>query len=183
MNMEKRIILVPVGEISEDTLGFLAQKIGERFECDIHIFPPLDVPEDAYVPERDQYHSSALLSDLHDSVEAVDQDKVLWVTDVDLFVRDLNFIFGEAEISGQYAVISLARLHQSFYGKAEDKKLLFSRIVKEAIHELGHVYGLGHCSDRKCVMFFSSHLWDTDQKSSDFCARCQQALERLFPRS
>jgi len=180
--MDMVIILVPVGEISEDILDFLAQKIGERFECDIHIFPPLEVPEDAYVPERDQYLSSALLNDLHDSVEAANRDKVLWVTDVDLFVRDLNFIFGEAEISGQYAVVSLARLRQSFYGKPEDEKLLFSRIVKEAIHELGHVYGLGHCSDRKCVMFFSNHLWDTDQKSSDFCARCQLALEKLSPR-
>jgi archaemetzincin len=179
MKMEIRIILVPVGDIPEEVLDFLAQKIVQRFECDVLAFPPLEVPEEAYVPERDQYLSSAILSDLRESLDDVNQDKVLWITDVDLFVRDLNFIFGEAEISGQYAIVSLARLRQSFYGKPEDEKLLFSRIVKEAVHELGHVSGLGHCSDRKCVMFYSSHLWDTDQKSSDFCARCQQALQKL----
>lgn len=174
-----RIVLVPVGEIPEEVLEFLAQKIVQRFECDVIGYPPLEVPEEAYVPERDQYLSSAMLNDLRGSIEDAHQDKVLWITHVDLFVRDLNFIFGEAEAAGQHAIVSLARLNQTFYGKPEDEVLLQSRLVKESVHELGHVCGLGHCPDRKCVMFFSNHIWDTDQKSSDFCPQCQQALDNL----
>lgn len=177
--MEESIILVPVGEVAEEALDFLAQKIVQRFECDVVTYPPAEIPEEAYVPERDQYSSSRILSDLRCSLEVEKPDKVLWVTDVDLFVRDLNFIFGEAEIRGQFAIVSLARLRQSFYGKPEDEKLLLGRIVKEAVHELGHVYGLGHCVNKRCVMFFSNTLWDTDQKRSDFCPHCTEALERL----
>ncbi|MGD2295437.1 MAG: archaemetzincin family Zn-dependent metalloprotease [Candidatus Aminicenantes bacterium] len=175
--MEERIFLVPVGSVAEETLGLLAKKIAQRFECDVVLFPPVEVPEDAFVPERNQYNSSSILRDLRSSLDAKDQDKVLWITDVDLFVRDLNFIFGEAEIAGRCAIISLARLRPSYYGRQEDEQLLLGRIAKEAIHELGHIFSLGHCVDKKCVMYFSNSLWDTDQKSSDFCSRCKKAIE------
>ena len=177
--METRILLVPVGNVADEVLELLAEKIVQRFKCDAITYPPSEIPEEAYVPDRDQYLSSRILSDLRFSVDMDNRDKVLWVTDVDLFVRDLNFIFGEAEIAGKFAIISLTRLRQSFYGKPKDDKLLLGRVVKEAVHELGHVYGLGHCANKRCVKFFSNSLWDTDQKSSDFCARCSRALEKL----
>jgi archaemetzincin len=177
--MEAQIILIPLDEVADEILEFLAEKIVQRFQCDVVAYPHMEIPEDAHVPERDQYLSSRILSDLRSSVAANNQDKVLFVADVDLFVRDLNFIFGEAEIAGRFAIVSLTRLRQSFYGKPEEEKLLLGRMAKEAIHELGHVYGLGHCADKRCVMFFSNSLMDTDQKSSDFCARCAQALDNL----
>lgn len=86
-------------------------------------------------------------------------------------------VFGEAELGGYFAIISLARLRQSFYGLPEDKHLFLERTIKEAVHELGHTYGLSHCPDPECVMHFSNSLMDTDRKKPSFCSRCQIKLE------
>ncbi|MFN3466335.1 MAG: archemetzincin, partial [Candidatus Brocadiales bacterium] len=66
----------------------------------------------------------------------------------------------------------LCRLRQEFYGRPVDLTLLKERMVKEAVHEIGHVWGMRHCPDPCCVMFFSNSLADTDRKSDTFCKNC-----------
>jgi len=130
------------------------------------------VPRDAYDVVRRQFLSSSILSRICECVEFSGVDRVLGVTDVDLFVPGLNFVFGEAECPGRVAVISLCRLRPGFYGCSSDSGLLVERSVKEAVHEVGHTLGLVHCQDPLCVMFFSNNIDDTDCKRSVFCERC-----------
>jgi archaemetzincin len=104
------------------------------------------------------------------------RDKTLGVIDLDLYVPGLNFVFGEADPGSGVCVISLTRLRQEFYGRAPDEELFLKRAVKEAVHELGHLYGLPHCTDRRCVMYFSNSLPDTDKKTRRFCERCKKAV-------
>lgn len=96
----------------------------------------------------------------------IDAEKLLGVVDVDLFVLGLNFVFGLA--AGNTAVISLARLRPEYYGEKKNEYLLRERALKEAIHELGHTFGLHHCPDIRCIMHFSNRLEDTDIKGTDF---------------
>jgi archaemetzincin len=138
--------------------------------------------EFAYNPERDQYYSSVILDKLSD-FESAGQNMVpgacersLGIVDVDLYVPDLNFVFGEADAKEKMAVISTKRLRPEYYGLSKDEGLFFDRTLKESVHELGHTYGLGHCPDKKCVMFFSNSLQDTDFKSSSFCESCKRKL-------
>ena len=97
---------------------------------------------------------------------------MLGLVDLDLFVPELNFVFGLADPAGGRALVALPRLRESFYGGREDEALFLARTVKEAVHELGHTYGLEHCHDRTCVMAFSNSLMDTDHKRAEFCERC-----------
>jgi len=106
--------------------------------------------------------------------EYASYEKILGIVDHDLFIPELNFVFGEA--SQKAAVISLTRLRQTFYQLPEDRTLFHQRVLTEAIHELGHTYGLGHCKNSRCVMFFSNSLMDTDRKGSEFCPPCQSKL-------
>jgi archaemetzincin len=55
--------------------------------------------------------------------------------------------------------------------------VFYQRIVKEAVHELGHAFGLNHCRNIKCVMHFSNSLSDTDIKTSHLCNVCKGHLE------
>ena len=86
------------------------------------------------------------------------------------------FVFGEAYVNGRVSVIYLPRLRQEFYGLKADNFLFHQRIIKEAVYELGHAFGIRHCENKRCVMHFSNSLADTDIKAKNFCKRCNTLL-------
>ena len=100
-------------------------------------------------------------------------ERLLGVTNLDLFVPGLNFVFGEARLPGRVGVISTYRLKTS---PRRGVDLFNGRVEKEAVHEIGHMMGLEHCSDRSCVMYFSNTLADTDHKSRNLCRKCKSRL-------
>lgn len=147
------------------------------------IFPrpvrPLDVRLDfqaAFSPDRRQYHATLLLAGLLRHLPEP-ESKILGVTSVDLYVPVLTFVFGQSQLDGAGAVVSTYRLRQEFYGLARDEGLLIDRSVKEAVHELGHAFGLVHCPDFECVMHASSHVEEVDLKRGTFCVACGAELE------
>lgn len=131
--------------------------------------------DSAFDTARGQYHSSNLLLQLITRPPA-DAVKILGIANVDLFIPVLTFVFGEAQLGGIGAVIGLQRLNNIFYGLPEDRTLFRSRIVKEAIHELGHTFGLIHCRNQRCVMKSSTYVEDVDQKSAQLCDSCLGGL-------
>jgi archaemetzincin len=118
-----------------------------------------------------------ILTALMNEKEYIAFEKILGIVDYDLYVPELNFVLGEA--SQRTAVISLTRLRQEFYNLPQNRSLFQKRALIEAVHELGHTYGLGHCGNPLCVMFFSNSLIDTDRKGSEFCPKCGSKLNFL----
>jgi archaemetzincin len=173
--MEKILYLIPVGEVAEDILISLCQELEREFGGPCEIAPALPHPSYAYTHRRRQYLSSSILRQIG-GLDLPKAYRLLGVVDLDLYVPELNFVFGQASTRGKEAVIALPRLRQSFYGLRDDPTIFHERTVKEAIHELGHTHGLGHCPDRLCVMHFSNSLRDTDVKGGSFCPNCQAKL-------
>jgi len=102
--------------------------------------------------------------------------KVIAVTDVDLCTPVLSFVFGAAVLDGSAAVVSICRLRPEFHGMAPDEALLTTRLYKECMHELGHCFGLYHCDEPGCAMFFSSSVLIIDFKDGGFCPGCSGLL-------
>jgi archaemetzincin len=96
---------------------------------------------------------------------------------VDIFVPVLTFIFGEAQLNGKHSILSVCRLHEEFYSGISNEKLLLERTIKEALHELGHCYGLRHCVDWDCVMHSSPGIEEVDIKGNTFCRNCVSQIE------
>ena len=161
---------------SLERLEPLAVALARTFATPCRIQPStLDISF-ALDQRRNQYYSTAILQRLE---QASDPDaRVLGVTNCDLFVPVLTFVFGEAQLDGNCALVSLARLGDEFYGLPPREDLLRERLIKEAGHELGHTFGLRHCSDWRCVMASSHAVERLDVKSADFCARCRKPLSR-----
>lgn len=173
--MEK-IYLIPIGHIDSTLLLQLASYLETKFPYTCVIGSRLDIPPVAFNVERSQFLASAILEEMK-SHQPQDAVRILGVTDVDLYVPDLNFVFGLADVPEPAALISVCRLWQEFYGLERDEKLFRSRMKKEAIHELGHSFGLAHCQNPQCVMSFSNSLIDTDRKGEAFCDDCQKQIK------
>lgn len=170
-----KIYLIPFGNAGQKTIEALQHPLEKTFGIKVAVGSRAPVPPEAYDRARKQYLSTAFLNALRRNYPK-DACKALGVVDVDLYVPRLNFVFGEAEKPGMVAVISLTRLRPEHYGDKEDNRLFAARTTKEAVHELGHTFGLGHCMNRECVMFFSNSLMDTDRKSAGFCKSCERVL-------
>lgn len=179
LTMKNTIYLVPVGDIEKEVLRRLTQGLRKSFASNVEISPKMRLPEDAFNPGRGQHFSPKIMQKVRSFIKPAPAEKVLAVADVDLYVRGLNFVFGEAELTGHFAIISLVRLRQSFYGLPESRELFLERMKKEAVHELGHVFGSRHCPDPECVMHFSNSLADTDRKSASFCSRCKDQIKNI----
>ena len=150
----------------------LCEALERAFEFRVHNRPPRFDPELAFDPGRAQYSSRVLLSLLLNE-PGEDASRILAVTGADLFIPVLTYVFGEAQLGGRVAVVSTHRLDPQAYGLPENHELLLSRLEKEAIHELGHTYGLIHCRDSTCVMHASTYAEDIDLKGTAFCRRCE----------
>jgi archaemetzincin len=169
----RKLLLVSIGSINANVLQYLVPLLSERFKADVGIGSNISIELFHADQLRRQYLSTSMLRALRDIQHF---DKVLLgVVDVDLYVPSLKFVFGEADPVNRVAVISITRLRPPLYG-LEGDRLFLERVGKEAVHELGHVFHLKHCSQRRCVMFFSNSLADTDSKESEFCHRCRRSL-------
>jgi len=168
--------LLPVGELDLTLLGDLRAAIPRSLPVDCEILPCALDPTPCYHAERQQYHSSQLLERIEPHVRGKDC-RVLAVADVDLYIPILKYVFGEAQMGGPCAVISAYRLRQEFYGLAQDDVLFERRLLKEAIHELGHTFNLHHCEDYRCAMASSHAVEWIDLRESRLCNSCYHRVE------
>ena len=169
------ISLMPVGRVDHALLEPLAEGLTRRLRVACSIQPDGLEPEFAFNPLRRQYHSTEILKRILQR-PASDAWKVLAVTEMDLYIPVLTFVFGEAQLTDGGAVVSAHRLHQEFYGLPADPELLHERLLKESLHELGHTYGLRHCPDYTCVMSSSNAVERIDLKHAEFCPNCAQLV-------
>lgn len=175
----KPIKLIPLGEVDIDLLSWLGGRLRDIFDTDIYVSTyVMEPPSTAYNNRRRQYLSTVILDNLRSTCKDRGVN-ILLVTELDLYVPGLNFVFGQAESPGNYAIVSLHRLRPEFYGEKPNLNLLTERLLKEAVHELGHTYGLRHCLNPRCVMSFSNSIIEVDMKSYRFCDTCRAELSKL----
>ena len=171
--------LVPICLPSQPSLiEHVSAHISRAFAARVSVHPHRFDPEVAFDSSRGQYNSTEILAQLLEETAGSDAH-VLGLAGVDLFVPILTYVFGEAQLAGRAAVISSYRLDNSLYGLPANPRLLFDRLAKEAVHELGHNRGLVHCHRAMCVMRSSTYVEDIDLKSAHFCTFCGQRVRAL----
>lgn len=160
-----------------DVMDRLGAGIASRLRVSCHVRTEILDAAFAEDPFRRQTYSTSVLARLANWPTA-DDVVVLGVTGADLYVPILTFVFGEAQMPGRAALVSLHRLREEFYGMPPDPGKLQDRLLKEALHELGHTQGLKHCADWRCLMTSSHAVEKLDVKSGEFCSQCAAQLKR-----
>ncbi|RPI04882.1 MAG: hypothetical protein EHM64_08470 [Ignavibacteriae bacterium] len=175
----RSILIVPIRPVDHAELTALVTPLSNAFEIPVSIEESnyLD-PAFAFDSYRNQFNSTSLITALLDRYPA-QSGKIIGITAVDLFVPVLTYVFGEAQLDGQAAVLSTFRLREDLYGLEPNPKLEHIRLLKEAVHELGHTYGLIHCHDPECVMHSSTSAEEVDVKGKNFCGGCEKFLRGL----
>jgi len=165
------ILLIAIGEVEIKVIEMLKYDLNKAFGKQVLVGKGMPRTDYAFNKKRNQYLSTAILKAMMEKKEYAVYEKILGIIDYDLYVPKLNFVFGEA--GQRVAIISLTRLRNEFYNLPKDQTLFRKRVLTEGVHELGHTYGLVHCRNPHCVMFFSNSLIDTDVKGPDFCQKCK----------
>ena len=170
------IFIAPIKFYSAVLLQNLVTELSKRFSSKIHIVDLKINLDDFFSIDRKQYFSTQIIAE---AIKLTDKfkGKIVLLTDVDIFVPVLTFIFGEAQLNGKHSILSVCRLHEEFYSGITNEKLLLERTIKEALHELGHCYGLRHCIDWDCVMHSSPGIEEVDIKGNTFCRNCVSQID------
>ena len=181
----RSILILPLGNADPEIVRGLHAPLAKTFRADVtEVECVLDL-EQFFDAQRVQYNSTQIIRHLSTNHLKVcpgtdglgNAAKILAVSAEDLFIPILTYVFGEAELGGRVSLVSYHRLQPQRYGLPPDSRLLSSRLRKEAFHELGHAYGLIHCSRLECVMHTSSYAEEIDLKGEAFCRDCGAFLD------
>jgi archaemetzincin len=169
------------GPFDERLLGGVRDLLASQYGGDVRLRDPGERPAGTLDTARGQHSSREVLRWL--SVRwPQTHGRILGVTDVDLFIPILTFVFGEAQLEGRAAVVSSARLRH------EDARVTAARLAREAVHEVGHTFGLRHCDGvegagrraQPCVMARSPSVRAVDAKSPRLCTECRTRYRLLI---
>jgi archaemetzincin len=179
--MAKRPFLgmVALGPIDPNILRRLRTALSKFLLLPVRLLHPMPLPPETYHFVRNQFNAPQLLEFLIDQKEN-QAFRVLGVTAGDLYIPIFTFIFGEAQLNGKTAIISVFRPRGDAGDPAPTRRIFLARLLKLSLHELGHTFGLKHCLEEGCLMGFSSNLEKLDQKKLALCKYCQILLQDFF---
>jgi archaemetzincin len=183
MDSKTKIIgVVPVGDVPDLAPRIIAAHITGYLKLSAEILTPLQLPSAAFDEIQLQYDAAKILK-YFESGHYDNYDKVIAVFNIDLFIPTFAYVFGEAKQGGKHALVSLFRLAKINEGHNPPSAIVYERAAKVAQHELGHLYNLSHCEDKKCLMKYSGGLEDLDSIPLYFCRYCntyfRDALSRI----
>lgn len=169
-----KVVISPIGDASADLLDAIAEEITRVFGFETDVVPLLDAIHFAFDPVRCQYHSTPVLEKLSAAAPSYAL-KVLGIAREDLFIPILTHVYGEAELGGKSCLVSTYRLKEDL-SLSSDGLVYQERVIKEAVHELGHTFDLRHCTDKTCIMHYCHSIADVDRKGKDLCRYCSVLL-------
>jgi archaemetzincin len=162
--------LIPMGPVDALAVSIIAAHLQTLLGLPTQIHPEQARPDFAYLAARRQYDAGAIIKHLNQTGHP--PPFKLGLVAGDLCLPILTYVFGESQLGGCAAVVSLFRLRD------KQRHLLYERAAKISLHEVGHLLGLEHCRAADCLMRFSKQLDQLDHLPLLFCSACEYEVAR-----
>jgi archaemetzincin len=169
---DSHLDVIPLGHVDALAVSVVAANLQTIIGLNADTLSPFPDPEYAYLPYRAQYTAGKILKVLEE--QAGGARFKLGVGQFDLCTPILEFVFGESQLGGKAAVISLYRLGDNDPGR------MYLRAAKIGLHEIGHLLGIGHCRTPDCLMNFSNNIEKLDTLPLRFCGACEYEIARIL---
>jgi len=171
-----KLMLIPLTKVEDNVLKDVVKHLEKCLSFNVTVWTERPgIPLTMFDFSRGQYRSDEVIAWVYRNFMIKGIDYIAALADVDAYVPGLNFVFGEASPHSRTCIVYLKRLRPEFYGEHDNVKFK-ERVVKEVLHEVGHILGLEHCSNERCVMRFSNSIFEVDFKSYRFCRLCGEKL-------
>jgi archaemetzincin len=165
------IAVVPLGRVEADVLRVVADSLQGILRVPVDVWGATPIPEEAFMKARNQYNAMVIIKYLAEN-HSDSSLKVLGIMDKDICNPIITYVFGEAYMGGRAAVMSSARLGATPSGEPVSREQFLDRVVKVALHEIGHTFNIPHCHSGRCVMRASNNLVELDDKLNYLCDYC-----------
>jgi archaemetzincin len=178
MNSREKITVYPVYNM--DSYKYITQveaavRLYDK-EPDVSLEAiPLSALE--YDSARRQYKADLIIERIATKRDMDRKGKVLGLTNVDISMPKMNFVYGVTNTVKKAAVLSFARLAVLPGGLHLGLKTVEERVFKESAHEVGHLLGLTHCFEPTCIMSFANSIKEVDDKLPTLCNACSEKLK------
>ena len=169
------ITIVPLGKMGPDVVQVVSDSLQGILRLPVDVGEAEPMPQTAFMESRNQYNSMTLIKRLSEN-HSSGHLKALGITNRDLCTPILTYVFGEAYMGGNAAVMSCFRLYRGQAGEQVSTELFLNRVVKVALHEIGHTFNVPHCHTGRCVMRASNSLKELDEKLNYLCNYCELFL-------
>lgn len=170
-----------------DLIDTIKVALERTYFAKVVVLPQMEVPKNSYVNiKTPRFRADSLIKELKlNKSDTIDYVLGLINSDISTTKRDKNGkikepsskyidwgVFGLGYQPGQSSIVSTFRI------KTENKKLYIIRLKKVCIHEVGHNFGLKHCSSDMCVMQDAAETIKTvDNVKMELCEKCKQKIE------
>ena len=176
LGLRNKIVVVPMGELDYAMVNKLASRLVSYFSVGVDVLQGVKIPQEALNQQRGQYYSTVILTKL-ELMKSAPGEKMLGLVEEDLYIPSKNYVIGQADAAGRSALVSLFRLRRENYEMLDEAKVLYGRLLKESVHQLGRLWGFKDCRNPKCVMYFTDDVYEVDRKGKKFCDNCLRRVK------
>ena len=165
----------PLRAQSERTVDLVAEYLDAYYDSPSRVLPAIPIPAVAWDPERRQYDARKVLPALQRTLPD-DALGLIAVTEVDLYIPTVNYVFGLGSFERKVAVTSLYRFGGDTRPVGEQGTVL-RRALTVSAHEFGHVLSMRHCTEYRCLMNGTNSLEDADRHPQHLCPVCARKAQ------
>lgn len=167
---KRRIYVQPIGASFKDhELEFIEMALLAFYDVTVERLAQVELPRSAYYAPRLRYRAERLLDFLAPKLPP-DGHRILGLTSSDISTTKGPYpdwgVMGLATLDGVACVLSSFRCRRG----ARDAEHALVRFAKTAVHELGHTFGLPHCTTFGCLMEDGKGSVVTTDHEYDLCA-------------